>query len=297
MRTENDFCDLLRVSCEFDSRRGCQKVLNSQEFGTFFEIQLQVKKYQLLIYCPFCNFNNKLFYFANTYFWVIGMLKVIIRTIIMYVFVSIGIRLMGKRQIGDMQPSELVITLLISEITAIPLQDISQPISVGLVAIFMLVFLEILASVMAMKSLRFRRILSGKSVVIIKNGSLDQRAMKSVRMTVFDLIEMLRMQGIFDLNEVETAVLEINGNLSVQQKAKDMPVTASQMNVKTKENGLPVAVISDGIIMDSALEFLNKTRADLNKILEKNKIEPQEIFVMTLDNLGSKLIIKKENNL
>ena len=101
------------------------------------------------------------------------MLKVIFRTLIMYIFVSIGVRLMGKRQIGDMQPTELVVTLLISEIAAIPLQDVSQPVSVGLTAIFVLVFLEIIASVAVMKNLHLRRIFSGKAVVIIKNGKIN----------------------------------------------------------------------------------------------------------------------------
>ena len=105
------------------------------------------------------------------------MLKVIVRTVLMYILVSIGVRLMGKRQIGDMQPTELVITLLISEIAAIPLQYISQPVSIGLVAIFMLVFLEIVASVLVMKNLRLRRIFSGRAVVLIRSGEIDQKAM------------------------------------------------------------------------------------------------------------------------
>ncbi len=225
------------------------------------------------------------------------MLKVIIRTVLMYAFVSLGVRLMGKRQIGDMQPTELVVTLLISEIAAIPLQDISQPVSIGLVAIFMLVFLEIVASVLVMKNLRLRRIFSGKSVVVIRGGVVDQKAMKSVRMTVFDLIEMLRMQGIFDINEVESAVLEINGNLSVRQKPESSPATAAQLGIKLKDSGMPVTVISDGVIIDASLKFLGKTRADLNTILEKAGAEAKEIFIMTLDGGDNEIIIKKDKNI
>ena len=147
------------------------------------------------------------------------MITTIIRTVILYIFVTFGIRLMGKRQIGDMQPNELVITLLISEIAAIPLQDTSQPILNGIMAIFMLVILEIVMSVLAMKNQFIRKIMSGKSVVVIKNGIIDQSAMKNVRMTVLDLIELLRGQNVFDISTVAFAVLEVNGNLSVLLKA------------------------------------------------------------------------------
>lgn len=222
------------------------------------------------------------------------MLKVIFRTILMYIFVTISVRLMGKRQIGDMQPTELVVTLLISEIAAIPLQDVTQPVSVGLIAIFMLVFLEILASVIIMKNLRLRRIFSGKSVAIIKNGVIDQKAMRSVRITVFDLIEMLRMQGIFELDDIESAFLEVNGNLSVRQKPKRAPVTPEQLKVEAPDNGVPMTVISDGTVVDSSLKFLNLTRDDLFLLLKKENKSPREIFLMTLNKSGESIIIDKE---
>ena len=201
---------------------------------------------------------------------------------------------MGKRQIGDMQPTELVVTLLISEIAAIPLQDISQPISIGLLAIFMLVLLEILTSVIILKNLRLRRIFSGKSVAIIKNGKLDQKAMRSVRITVFDLVEMLRMQGIFELDDIESAFLEVNGNLSVRQKTKRAPATPEQLGVDVTDNGIPMTVISDGTVVDSSLKFLGLTRDDLFLLLKKENKMPREIFLMTLNSSGQTIIIDKE---
>ena len=201
---------------------------------------------------------------------------------------------MGKRQIGDMQPTELVVTLLISEIAAIPLQDISQPISIGLLAIFMLVLLEILASVIILKNLRVRRIFSGKSVAIIKNGKIDQKAMRSVRITVFDLVEMLRMQGIFELDDIESAFLEVNGNLSVRQKPKKAPVTPEQLKIDVPDSGIQMTVISDGTVVDSSLKFLNLTRDDLNIILKKENKAAREIFLMTLNSSGQSIIIDKE---
>lgn len=222
------------------------------------------------------------------------MLKVIIRTILMYIFVSVGVRLMGKRQIGDMQPTELVVTLLISEIAAIPLQDVSQPVTIGLVAIFMLVLLEILASVIILKNLRLRRIFSGKSISIIKNGVIDQRAMRNVRMTVFDLVEMLRMQGIFELDDVESAILEVNGNLSVRQKPDRAPLTPNQLKMEITDGGIPMTVISDGTVVNSSLKFLNLTADDLKIILKNEKVAQKDIFLMTLNSAGESIIIKKE---
>lgn len=223
------------------------------------------------------------------------MLKVIVRTILMYIFVTIGVRLMGKRQIGDMQPTELVVTFLISEIAAIPLQDVSQPVSVGLIAIFMLVLLEILASVAIMKNLRLRRIFTGRSVVIIKNGIIDQKAMQNVRMTVFDLVEMLRMQGYFEMNEIESAVLEVNGSLSVRPKPSKAPATPSQLGIVAPDNGLPVTVISDGTVVDASLDFLKMSREDLALILKKEGKSAKQIFLMTLNSAKETVIVEKES--
>ena len=163
------------------------------------------------------------------------MIITITRTIILYIFVTLGIRLMGKRQIGEMQPNELVVTLLISETAAIPLQDTTQPILNGLVAIFVLVILEIMISVLSMKSRFMRKIMNGKSAVIIKNGVIDQQMMKSVRMTVLDLVELLRGQDVFDISTVAFAVLEVNGNLSVLLKSAEQPATVADLKIEKKK--------------------------------------------------------------
>ncbi len=223
------------------------------------------------------------------------MITSIIRTIILYFLVTISIRLMGKRQIGDMQPNELVITLLISEIAAIPLQDTTQPILSGVTAIFMLVILEIAVSVVAMKSMIVRKLLNGKSVVVIKNGVIDQHAMKSVRMTVIDLIELLRGQNVFDISTVSFAVLEVNGDLSVLLKSSEQPATVSDLKLEKEPAALPLPVISDGIIIKESLEALNITKNDLKKQLGKKDVS--DIFLMTLDRNGTKNIVKKRDEI
>lgn len=221
------------------------------------------------------------------------MITTIIRTIILYIFVTFAIRVMGKRQIGDMQPNELVITLLISEIVAIPLQDISQPILSGVVAIFMLIVLEIVMSVLSMKSLRVRKFMSGNSVVIINNGVVDQNAMKNVRMTVLDLIEQLRGQNVFDISTVAFAVLEVNGELSVLLKGGDQPLTAKDMGVKKDKAALPLPVISDGKILNDSLRALKIDEEAVNKKLRANQTELTEVFLMTLDRYDNIQIVKK----
>ncbi|MBQ8203754.1 MAG: DUF421 domain-containing protein [Clostridia bacterium] len=221
------------------------------------------------------------------------MISVVIRTAILYIIVTVGIRLMGKRQIGDMQPNELVVTLLISEIAAIPLQDMDQPVFIGVVAIFTLVIIEIIISILSMRSYFFRKIVNGKSVVLIKNGMIDQKAMKNVRMTVFDLVELLRSQEVFDISSVAYAVLEVNGSLSVLLKGKAKPVTPSDLNLGAEDKGLPLPVISDGKVIDESLDFLQISRNNLEGILKKERLTIKDVFLMMVDKKGNKNIVKK----
>lgn len=221
------------------------------------------------------------------------MISTVLRTIILYIIVTVAIRIMGKRQIGDMQPNELVITLLISEIAAIPLQDTEQPMFIGLAAIFVLVFLEIVISILAMKSFSVRKLLNGQSVVIIKNGVIDQYAMRNVRMTVVDLIEQLRGQNVFNIEDVAFAVLEVNGNLSVLLKKDAQPVSVKDIQLKLPDDNLPLPVISDGKIVYESLKALEITTQKLNKILKHKCESAKDVFLMTLDRNGNHTIIKK----
>lgn len=220
------------------------------------------------------------------------MIITITRTIVLYIFVTLGIRLMGKRQIGEMQPNELVVTLLISEIAAIPLQDTSQPILNGIVAIFMLVILEIIISVITMKSLYVRKIMNGKSAVIIKNGVIDQNMMRQVRMTVLDLVELLRGQDVFDISTVAYAVLEVNGNLSVLLKSSEQPVTVKDIDIKKEKATLPLPVISDGKIIRESLDALEISEEDIKSTVKKNSTDIKDVFLMTMDRYGETSLIK-----
>ena len=204
---------------------------------------------------------------------------------------------MGKRQIGDMQPNELVITLLISEIAAIPLQDTSQPLLFGIGAIFMLVILEIVMSILAMKFRKIRKIMSGKSVVVIKNGEIDQKAIKDVRMTVLDLIEMLRGQNVFDISTIAFAVLEVNGDLSVLLKSEEQNATAKDLKLTPKPALLPLPVITDGKIERDALDALKVTEEEMQKLLKINKTTLKNVFLMTMDRNKNINIVNKRDGL
>lgn len=221
------------------------------------------------------------------------MIITVIRTVVVYFFVTLGIRLMGKRQIGDMQPNELAVTLLISEIAAIPLQDSSQPVLNGIVAIFILVIIEIFLSVVTMKSVKFRKLMSGNSAIVIKNGVIDQKAMKKVRLTVIDLIELLRGQGVFQIENVAYAVLEVNGSLSVLQKSPHLTVEKQDISeIKIKKSSLPLPVISDGKIIKDALNSLQSNENEIKRRISPAKIE--DVFLLTLDREGKIKVIMKE---
>lgn len=225
---------------------------------------------------------------------VIFLIITAIRTVILYFIVTVAIRLMGKRQIGDMQPNELVVTLLISEIAAIPLQDATQPVMSGVMAISVLVVLEILISVLAMKSFFVRKIMSGQSIILIKNGVLDQQAMRNVRMTVLDLVELLRGQNVFDISQVAFAVLEVNGGLSVVLKSDARTVTVGDMKLTVPKEGLAIPVISDGKLIKESLTALEISKNDIIKRLKKDGLAVENVFLMTADRNHNYSIVKKE---
>ncbi len=222
------------------------------------------------------------------------MISTVIRTAILYFVVTIAIRLMGKRQIGDMQPNELVITLLISEIAAIPLQDSNQPVLNGVSAISVLVVLEILISVCSLKFSVFRRFMNGKAVILIKDGVIDQKAMKNVRVTANDLIEMLRSKDVFNINEVAFAMLEVNGELSVLLKSSYQTVTPNDMNLTPKAATLPLPVIIDGEYVKDNLNIYGIKESDIKRETKKKKTAPENVFLMTADGENTFDIIKKE---
>ena len=222
------------------------------------------------------------------------MLSTVLRTVIMYFTIIIAIRLMGKRQIGDLQPSELVITILLSEIAAIPIEDTDAPIIYGILATVTLVILEILTSFTAMKSLNFRRIIYGRSAVIIENGTIDQKMLKKLRITVPDLMEVLRNQEVFDINEIAFAILETNGQMSVLLKPPCQTASVSDVKGKSQPTTMPCLIVSDGKLLTGAMKKYNITKEDVYKEVKTKRLSLKDVFLMTVDQNGKTTIVKKE---
>lgn len=222
------------------------------------------------------------------------MFVTLCRTAILYLFVILGMRIMGKRQIGDMQPNELVTTILISEIATIPIQDIKQPVINGIIAILFLVSLEVLLSVVALKSDRIRRLIDGRPTIIIRHGKIDQTAMKKLRLTVDDLLESLRQEQVFAVEDVEYAIIETNGHMSVMLKPSKRPYTAGQAGAKLTDDGIQVPVICDGKLRDEFMRSVGMTESQLKKALRKSKVAQDDIFLMTVDANGKYKVVKKE---
>ena len=222
-----------------------------------------------------------------------SMGTILIRTIILYVIVIFVVRLMGKRQIGQLQPTELVVTILLSEIAAIPLENNSVPLINSVAAVILLACLEVISSGIALKSGKYRRIVEGNAVFIIKEGKLDVKALKKLRYSIDDIMEGLRQKDVFDISDVEYAVVETNGNLSVLLKADKIPLTLESIDKKGEEKGIPAVVIADGKYIYSNFSLCKTSREKIDKILRKEKTVVDEVMLMTLDKKGNKFIIPK----
>lgn len=218
----------------------------------------------------------------------------LIRTLILYAIVIVSMRIMGKRQIGEMQASELVVTLMISDLAALPMQETGIPIMNGIVPILALVFIEIILSFAMLKWPYIRKIISGRPVVVIKDGVPIQKAMREIRFANDDLLEELRKNGVFDISTVGCAMVETDGKLSIYLKAEQQPLTAETAKIKTEEKGITAAVVSDGIISEFGLSLCGKDTKWLEKTLKEEKTDIERIYLMTCDKSGKYDLFLKE---
>ncbi|MBQ1830254.1 MAG: DUF421 domain-containing protein [Ruminococcus sp.] len=222
------------------------------------------------------------------------MIISILRTVILYVFIILAIRLMGKRQISDMQPSELVVTLVVSDIASLPMQNTSQPLLSGVIPVLVLVSLEIAASALMMKSRLFRRLICGNPVVVIEDGKLLQKQLKRLRMSAEDLFAQLRQQDIFSIDEVQYCIVETNGSISVLEKPQNRVPTAQDLGVTIDDKKLEAVVVCDGELLDDGLKLCSGSRMQVDNILQENNAKLSEVFILTLDGNGKYNLIEKE---
>ena len=222
------------------------------------------------------------------------MFVTLIRTVILYILAILSIRVMGKRQIGELQPSELVITLLISQIISIPIQDTDIPLVNTLIPIFLLVGFEILISVFNMKSIKFRSFMQGNPLIIINDGVLNQKLLKDLRFTIDDLLEALRQKDVFDISQVQYAIVETNGQVSVLLKPDHDTVTREDLSLDPEPQGYKCPVVIDGKIVEQDFAICNMTTGKVKSIAEKEKLKIKDIMLMTVDAAGNHTIIRKE---
>lgn len=222
------------------------------------------------------------------------MVIAFVRAVILYLLIITGIRLMGKRQVGELEPSELVLSLIIADLAAVPMQDFGIPLLTGIIPIITLLSLTTILSVLTMRYVQFRTLLCGRPSIIVENGKLLQQEMKKNRFTVDELFEELRMQGISDLSVIKYAILETNGQLSVIPHASERPVTAGQMNIAAEELGLPLVIISDGQLLAGNLRARGLSELWLNQCLkEHGAYEVSDIFLLTVDEQSHVYIAPK----
>lgn len=221
----------------------------------------------------------------------------LIRTIILYLLIIAGIRLMGKRQVGELEPSELVLSLIIADLASVPMQDFGIPLLTGILPIITLLSLTMMLSVLTMKSVRFRALLCGRPSIIIRDGKLDQREMARNRLTVDELLEELRTKGYTNLGAVKYAILETNGQLSVLPYAAQKPPTAQQLHLSPKDSSLPLVIISDGHVLERNLSVLGHDRPWLNNRLnDLGCSDPRDVFLLMADSSGSIYLTRRESS-
>ena len=203
---------------------------------------------------------------------------------------------MGKRQVGELEPSELVLSLIIADLASVPMQDYGIPLLTGVVPILTLLSLTMILSVLTMKSVRFRALLCGRPSIVIQNGSLDQREMARNRLTLDELLEELRGKGYTDLSAVKYAILETNGQLSVLPYANQKPPAARDLKVTVSELGLPRVLVSDGRLMEHNLKLLGHDRPWLDKQLtQRGCRDLSSVFLLLADEADGIYLAKKEH--
>lgn len=225
------------------------------------------------------------------------MAIVLIRAVVLYIVITFSLRLMGKRQLGELQPSELVVTILISNIAAIPVEDSSMPMIMGIVPILTLVSLDVIVSSVMLKSSKFRKLMIGSPRIIVSEGRVLQKEMKKLRYTVDDLTAAMREQQIFDLGEVQYAIVETTGKINFLQKKDYQNASKKDVDKGGSTENPQSIIIRDGIPDYEQLDILGLGRGWLNETLRENGATIKGVFLMTADKNGQSTVIKRQEGL
>lgn len=220
---------------------------------------------------------------------------VLIRSLILYILVIFSVRLMGKRQLGELQPSELVITILISNIATLPLEDTDIPLLLGVTPILALVCFEVIISWINLVFPKFRKMISGSPKIIIRNGKTDPETLRELRFSVDDLMMSLREKEVFNLEDVQFAIVETTGNISVMKKQSVDTPDRNDLGLKMKNSDPPQVIVSDGKIITQAVKVMG-IEGSIEKILDSINLKLDEVFIMTADTQGNFFIVDKDGN-
>ena len=219
---------------------------------------------------------------------------ILTRSLILYVLVIFAVRLMGKRQLGELQPSELVITILVSNIATLPLEDVNIPVIVGITPILALVCFEVVVSWLNLKSPRIRKITSGSPKIVIKDGKIDPDTMRDLRFSVDDLMMALREKEVFDLDEIQFAIVETTGNISVMKKQEYDTPQRRELGIEAQNGDPPQLIISDGEFKENAAQAIGISLKMVEKVLKQKKFTVDDVLIMTADNRGNCFIADKK---
>ena len=217
-----------------------------------------------------------------------------LRTVALYLVLVAVIRIMGKRQVGEMEPSEFVVTMLVANLAAIPMQDGAIPLYSGLVPILTVLGTELVLSGLILYSVGFRKLLCGKPVILIENGKLVQENLRRTRVTLDELTGHLREKDVLDITTVQYAILETDGNLSVFPYPKELPASAKDAGIQAKQQFLPVTVVEDGYFSRENLQKAGKDEAWLKQVLSEHHAEISETLLLTVDAGGKVVWLGKE---
>lgn len=224
------------------------------------------------------------------------MLVVFVRAIILYIILLVIMRLMGKRQLSELQPFEFVITLIIAELAAIPMSEIQIPIMFGIIPLFTLFVLHLFITKIASKSIKFNKYLNGKPIIVITPQGIDKRVLDQLDMNVTDLLHALRASGYFYPSEVAYAILETNGKLSVLPKAEAAPLTAKTTGDQVPPAQLPYPIICDGVLEYQNMEVIGIEENKVNDLLNQNKLKINEVLLLTIDRDKEVFLQPKKGN-
>ena len=205
------------------------------------------------------------------------------RTPVMYLLLIVMMRLLGKRQIGQMETSEFVVTMLVADLAAIPMQQESIPLWHGVVPILLVLGLELALSWASLRSIRLRKILCGKPVILMENGNILQKNLRKNRITLDELTEMLREKDVLDLKAVQYAILETSGNLSVFPYPKEKPASAKDAGIPVKKQYIPLTVVSDGTILTDNLKKAGKDQNWVDRVLAEKRTALKDTWLLTVD--------------